>query len=316
VVESHVSETGVKTPSFDNILQIEPDYDCPMLERLKNMFSGKKSGETAQLSQLYPPQRPVFPGIGLDALISSNAVLIKQIRENFSGTDEEWKTLYVPLIENYASYVHLLPASRKHHHRLQGGLLSHGLDVGFHSLRIFETKLFSLHVPPQSRKRTQGAWRLAIFAAGLYHDIGKPASDMIIQSASGDLIWDAYDATLVDWLKKNKVDGYSIDWRLDGRHKRHEAASQVMLLTRMPHDVQTYISGAPVEDVMSQLMTALSNDGSNKIHPIIIEADRRSVEDDLKNNSDIEHDGEPGTFAALIQSTMRWFWFGRKPPKH
>jgi len=289
-----------------------------MLKLFKKLFSAKKTDGNSSRVGSYPPQPPALQAVGLDELLQANSKPIQQIRENFSGTEDEWKTLYVPLIEAYAGYVHLLPASRNHHHRHEGGLLSHGLDVGFHSLRIFETKLFALHVPPQRRKRTQASWRLATFAAGLCHDIGKPASDITIKSVPDDLVWDAYDASMVEWLKKNRIDGYSIDWRLDGRHKRHEAVSQIMMLTRMPQHVQAYISSSPVEDVMGQLMVALNSDNSNKIHSIVIEADRRSVEEDLKHNSGIEHHGAPETFATLIQSTMRWMvksreWEPNKP---
>jgi len=135
---------------------------------------------------------------------------------------------------------------------------------------------------------------------------------MIIKSVPGDLVWDAYDSSMVEWVTKNHIDGFSVDWRLDGRHKRHEAVSQVMMLTRMPQNVRTYISGSPVEDVMGHLMVSLDSGNSNKIHSIVIEADKRSVEDDLKHNSDIAQDGAPETFAALIQSTMRWMVASRK----
>ncbi|MCL4501031.1 MAG: TraI domain-containing protein [Deltaproteobacteria bacterium] len=74
------------------------------------------------------------------------------------------------VIERYANYVYLLPASEAHHHRGTGGLLRHGLEVAKYVLQESYDRLHGMQLSPRERKAARGRWLFATFVAGLSED--------------------------------------------------------------------------------------------------------------------------------------------------
>ena len=48
---------------------------------------------------------------------------------HYGGTPEMHAQYIIPVLENYARFIHLLPASENHHHSDEGGLWRLGLEV-------------------------------------------------------------------------------------------------------------------------------------------------------------------------------------------
>ena len=103
---------------------------------------------------------------------------IGRVKQALGFPEEQWRTHASPIIERYANFVHLLPASENHHHRGAGGLFRHGLEVAYWSLLGAEEKVFSWDEAPSRRAQLTPRWRLAVMLAGLCHDVGKPMSDV------------------------------------------------------------------------------------------------------------------------------------------
>lgn len=84
---------------------------------------------------------PVAP---LDKILATQAELIEKVRNSLGFTVDDFNRLVLPVIQRYAAFVHLLPASESHHHRGAGGLFRHGLEVAFWAAQASESVIFSI----------------------------------------------------------------------------------------------------------------------------------------------------------------------------
>src|SRR5690625_3597588 len=91
----------------------------------------------------YPPFAKGLPVVDIDKLLETQAELIERIRSILGFNKEEYAHLVLPVIERYAAFVHLLPASEAHHHRGAGGLFRHGLEVAAFAAQFSEAMMFS-----------------------------------------------------------------------------------------------------------------------------------------------------------------------------
>lgn len=239
----------------------------------------------------YPPFIKGLPAATPERLLSDHDTLVKQIFQAVRATNKEYKTLYLPLMLQYASFVHLLPASEAHHHRGAGGLLRHGLEVAFWALQQCENAIYDLESNPEVRRQATLRWEFAIFTAGLCHDVGKCVSDMAVIDPAGKTEWNPFEETLYEWLIRKKIDRYHIRWR-DARHGRHEKISPLVLDRVLQQKGRAYLAETgpnPLECMVSALNGSLSGGTENQVYTMINKADRASVDHDLKKQP---HDGE------------------------
>ena len=85
---------------------------------------------------------PYYPNRGLgvlaappEYLLETQQKLIREIKQASSLSYDEFDSFILPVITNYARYVHLLPASETDHHSDLGGLFRHGLEVALIACR-------------------------------------------------------------------------------------------------------------------------------------------------------------------------------------
>lgn len=269
-----------------------------MLKLFKRaVFGSKKSPLNAPLARALPahdannddvPRYPPFvkglPVSSTDEVLVTQAELIERIRMALGLNIAEFEALLLPVLRNYAAFVHLLPASEAHHHRGQGGLLRHGLEAAFGAAQASDGVIFSIQGTPKEKRDTEPRWRLASTLAGLLHDAGKPFSDVTVSDGKGRA-WDPNSDSLVDWALSNNIDRYFLRWR-DNRHKRHEAFSLLTLDKMIPTETRKYISDSNTRpEIMGALLEAFSGvrtDGP--VTKLMIFADRDSVQRDLKTN--------------------------------
>lgn len=236
----------------------------------------------------YPPENQGVPAAPVERLLADQRELIARIRHASGAMPEDFERFYVPVIRRYAGFVHLLPASRGHHHRGLGGLLHHGLEVAYFGLQLADRQMFALREYPSRRREIEPRWRCAVFVAALAHDIGKPASDVEIHDEEGSHTWNPYQEGLAAWFTRHRIRRYFIQWR-ENRHQRHESLSPLLLDHVLPQETKAYLAEAGPE-VMAQLMRAIASrdfEGAipegNKIYPLIKDADSFSTKRDINN---------------------------------
>lgn len=230
----------------------------------------------------YPPFMEGLPVCSPDELVSSHGDLLEALGDYISN-ETLLNEHYMPAIKRLAVFVHLLPASQMHHHRGAGGLLRHSLEVGVWAVRLTHGKLIRGVTTPQQRKIMEPRWHLAIFLAGIYHDLGKVKTDLTITDEANVKVWNPYEGGVFDWAQSHNIANYFIHWKEGRRRKKHTTFSGSLANIVIPHETLSWLSKGS-EDVASWLLDSLAcNPGStNQIHDFLVHADQGSVERDLK----------------------------------
>jgi len=229
----------------------------------------------------YPPFMKGLPAAPVERILASQVELIKAIEHALSLPDDLYQNIAEPVIARYAAFSHLLPASESHHHRGAGGLFRHGLEVAHWATQAAQGCLFATHATPRERKEQELRWRLAVCFAGLLHDVGKPVSDIAVVDREGKQLWNPCEENLTDWASQHGIDRYFLRWR-ENRHKRHEQFSALVIERVLTRASRTYLL-APGPDMMQAMLEAIHGlDRGAKLYELVMAADRKSVERDLK----------------------------------
>ncbi|EQB98255.1 MobH family relaxase [Photorhabdus temperata] len=268
-----------------------------MLKALNKLFGGRSGViETAPSARVlplkdvedeeiprYPPFAKGLPVAPLDKILATQAELIEKVRNSLGFTVDDFNRLVLPVIQRYAAFVHLLPASESHHHRGAGGLFRHGLEVAFWATQASESVIFSIEGTPRERRDNEPRWRLASCFSGLLHDVGKPLSDVSITDKDGSITWNPYSESLHDWAHRHEIDRYFIRWR-DKRHKRHEQFSLLAWHRIIPAETQEFLSKSG-PSIIEAMLEAISGTTVNQpVTRLMLRADQESVSRDLRQS--------------------------------
>ncbi|ENQ3614008.1 TraI domain-containing protein, partial [Salmonella enterica] len=268
-----------------------------MLKALNKLFGGRSGViETAPSVRVlplkdvedeeiprYPPFAKGLPVAPLDKILATQAELIEKVRNSLGFTVDDFNRLVLPVIQRYAAFVHLLPASESHHHRGAGGLFRHGLEVAFWAAQASESVIFSIEGTPRERRDNEPRWRLASCFSGLLHDVGKPLSDVSITDKDGSITWNPYSESLHDWAHRHEIDRYFIRWR-DKRHKRHEQFSLLAVDRIIPAETREFLSKSG-PSIMEAMLEAISGTSVNQpVTKLMLRADQESVSRDLRQS--------------------------------
>ena len=228
----------------------------------------------------YPPSLQGLPTPSCARLLRDQQELLDRIRLTSGVGEALWARWYAPVIDHYTAHVHLLPASQSHHHRGMGGLLRHGLEVAFQSLRLLDTILVGGSEETASARRAAlPRWQYAAFLVGLLHDIGKPITDMTVRDKDGQE-WSPFAQSLAEWLVGR--DRYYLEWR-PGRRDKHVLMTALIAPRFIGAEGLAWLAGDDVGDILQLLVESLTGleYGANKLRDIATKADAWSVQKDL-----------------------------------
>lgn len=229
----------------------------------------------------YPPFAKGLPIANTPRILSTQRELINRIKKTLRFNNEEFNRIVAPVIERYAAYVHLLPASEDHHHRGAGGLFRHGLEVGLWAAQRAGGKEFFIGDTPEDRSKNKPRWQFAAFLGGLLHDVGKPLSDVSVVNLDGSREWNPYDTSLSEWLDREKLDKYFLRWR-SKRNKRHEKFSMMNLDQIITPCAKSYLN-EPGPFIIEQLLESIVGTGaSDGLSKLVLWADSESVRLDIQ----------------------------------
>lgn len=144
--------------------------------------------------------------------LASCEYLVYRIRLCFGTSREVFETQVLPLLQRYAAYVHLLPATPDGHHASPGGLLSLGLEVAFYSLQGTDAHIFSGRSTISVRRHLEPRWRLGTFIGGLCSELHRTMSHLTATDRSG-AVWPACMTPLADWIQAHAVASYIVRWQ-------------------------------------------------------------------------------------------------------
>ena len=101
------------------------------------------------------------------------------------------------------------------------------MEVALWALQAGDKMLLAVGKTPAQRRSIEPRWQLTAFLAGLCHDVGKPATDVVVSSSDRTKVWKPLKENLHDWADSNGIDAYFLDWRT-GRSKQHIALSNLI----------------------------------------------------------------------------------------
>lgn len=211
-------------------------------------------------------------------MMLSQSKLIQEIKQILRLNHKEFETLVMPCIENYANFVNMLPASEAHHHRGQGGLFRHGLEVGKWACKFADNHQFCRGETPESRRSNEPRWQLASFLAGLIHDIGKPLSDVVVIDKNGNIEWDPYAGSLTDWLVSNELSSFYFRWSKN-RHGKHEKLTAMFIPLIIPNITSSYLNRSQIYSAFADAVVGTTLE--QPLAQIVMKADQESVRRDL-----------------------------------
>ncbi len=222
-----------------------------------------------------------IPLLDIDALLEEQRPLINDLRESLGLVNGEYEQYIDPLIKAYAGYVHLLPASERHHHRCPGGLLRHGLETAVLSCQMSHGLVMEPGGSVMHRQIQERRWRVGSMVAGLVHDIGKPISDVTVRSPDGNHMWNPFVETLLQWGQHWELDSYYPMW-VAGRHRRHEQLNIMALDLVLPRELRGFLSPGDQPRILEAIYQCLlGNFFSSPLSKIINLADQESTRRDL-----------------------------------
>ncbi len=237
-------------------------------------------------SDLPPPRYPPIdfgvPVCPPEILLERNQDIGDELKQSISD-QQLFEEHYFPAMLRLANMVQQLPASATHHHRWMGGLLRHSLEVGLWAVQLAERQLSLDAVTSEQVHITDPRWKLALFIAGIGHDLGKVFTDISVTDRSKELNWRPLTSGLYDWAMENGIENFHFCWE-EARGKKHLSVSGSMINNIIKKDSLIWISGEGPENVI-WIHESLSNnpDETNKIHQFVVAADQFSVRQDLKS---------------------------------
>lgn len=278
-----------------------------MLSRLQTLYRSifvdvyvpPKSGDIDQELHSVPSNTPRYPPLdqgilltSVRSLLDSQRALIERIEKTAGLPHEDFDERFMPVINNLASYTHLLPATKTGHHRGPGGLFRLCLEMGMHSLQIANATIFADRgaVTAELRFKMHPRWVYATFIAGICAELYRPVTNMIVTDENGDR-WPSLMCPLHDWLS-GRSDKYHIIWNTQDELDvvaMHQATAAYILTSVVPKSGLQFLNqGGEVMTALTACVTNSTPQGvKNQIHQIVINVRKKVIERDLRRNSEL-----------------------------
>lgn len=178
----------------------------------------------------YPRVERGLPAIGVAEIIAPHQDWLLRLRYAYGADAVTFEREIGSVVERYARYVHLLPATRDSHFRRAGGLFRMGLEIAFYALQGADGAIFSGRQTITERAALEPRWRYAAFLAGLCSGLHRTLTQVTVINDHGDP-WPAYLQPLATWLHDTNSQHYLLRWL------QHKAANRALGVLAMSHVV-------------------------------------------------------------------------------
>jgi hypothetical protein len=266
----------------------------------------------------YPPFARGLPLVRTEQIMRSQLDLIAKSRELMHMEHRDFDRLILPVLGRLAEFAHLLPASEGHHHRGAGGLFRHSLEVGYFTLKRCTSFELATQGTPSEQRAAKPRWQAAAYLAGVLHDVGKPARDMLISDDSGKRQWKPFTETLFQWGSRERLERYFVAWR-PGRHTRHEQFSGLVADRVLTEEVRAWLIETGPDALEVMLTTILGGEHNHSIVDAVREAEQDSITRDLPVSLKLGAEGSIGVpvetyvLDAMRRLVSEGTWVANRP---
>lgn len=233
----------------------------------------------------YPPPRRHWPFMKAGVLLHNNEFLLLRIRIELDFSVDEFDVLVQPVLIRYAEMVQLLPSTDNHHHFHRGGMLEHGLEVGFWMLRLLKDNPVKVVEVSAEEDVFDKHLKLAAFFCGLLHDVGKVCSAFTITAIDEDEKWSPCAQSLWRWGETLNTPGYLPSWLDKQDPGMYMSANYYLAIIILNSEVLSHFESNGQSDLFGEILPA--TEGGNRKPSCFAEllrlADQRSVDLNLKD---------------------------------
>lgn len=251
-----------------------------------------------------PPWAPpdVLPVVDGSRLLGrpATAQLVRSIISKSGLSASNVERDLVPIIDAYAAFVQLLPASESHHHAQPGGLLQHTLEVVDFSLSYRRSYMLPLGAGAERVNELKHVWTMACILVSMFHDIGKPMSDLVVTlyAANGvgreGRVW----TPLAGPMSAQGGTHYHVDFNRDRRYEQHAELSVILMQRLVPSHILAWI-GEQDRGLLSLILGSLAG----------VENRTKSILADITKRADME-----STRVNLLSGPRTRFKTARETP--
>lgn len=254
-------------------------------ERRTSALSSATPSPATALPQVTTVPRPgpnFVSVLTFDGLVQKTGIAgrLAKIQQKLGFAPENFARDVSPLLQKFAEYVQLLPASESHHHAQPGGLLIHLIEVAEYALHFRDSYKLPIGASTEEQMRLAARYSYAVLIAALLHDIGKPVADVTVQ------VVDAAGGSPHPWvalagaMKEQGVSWYAVDFPTQRDYAAHRRLPVILLQRFVPDPAITWLGES--KDLLQELMDYLSGDrAAGSIAEIVSKADQKSVADNL-----------------------------------
>lgn len=268
---------------------VDPRFDHPAYKTIPEELR-RVLGDPTYLRN--PPYHDGYYGLisGEYCMRTFQTKLMDKLEIQSGLSPEEFENYLEPILIAYAELVHLLPASEHHHHNTPGGLLRHGLETACFMLDWMVMTKFDHELTPGDASKRLRRWYVAGIIAALFHDAGKPLTDVRVMNFEGNLKWNMGPETIHEWAVANNVTRYFLSWVKD-RDESHKSETTRLIGKYVNSAIERWIIDGG-EDIWKAMIAATS-DLPGPLTAAVKLADSRSVKADRERTGTT--DGEATT---------------------
>jgi len=224
---------------------------------------------------------PVFSGAQLMER-SQYATLLQSVLNKTGLSAENNQSDIVPVVQAYAEFVQLLPASEAHHHANPGGLLLHTLEVVDFALAYRRSYMLPLGAGAERVNELKHVWTSGVLLSALFHDVGKPMSDVLVQMYGPKLPragrrWQAMAGSMLD----QGATHYTVNFNPERRYEDHQNLSLSLMQRLVPAHVVAWLAELDSE-LLRQLMDCLGP--QTLLKNILVELVKRADQESTRSN--------------------------------
>ena len=235
----------------------------------------------------YPPVDSGLPAIAAVEVIAPQVEWMKRLRYAYGADQATFDRDIGSVVERYAQYVHLLPATPDAYFRGAGGLFRMGLETGFVALQATDGAIFSGRQTITQRATLEPRWRYATFIAGLLSELHRALSHFIVTDAQGRE-WPAYLQPLALWLQEKKSNRYYVRWLPKPQEAR--ALGVVAMYHIVTPAIMQYLAegnSVVVPHLMASLSGTVPYREANTLDQLVRRSAALVIDRDLRCNVDL-----------------------------